>query len=78
MAKSTLRQFYDQLPERSVSAPKADFVRKVAAECRVECATVRCWIYGTQKPDSLRTSIVAKMIGVKEDEVFKTDSNHEE
>ncbi len=71
MAKSTLRQFYDGLPERSVSAPKADFVRKVASECRVSEITVRAWIYGTQKPDSLRTSIVAKLIGVKENEVFK-------
>lgn len=75
MAKSTLRQFYDQLPERSVTAPKADFVRKVASACRVECATVRCWIYGTQKPDSLRTSILAKMIGVKENEVFKPSNS---
>lgn len=70
MEKTKFRQIYDALPPRSNVAPKSDFVREMASLCKVHTATVRCWLAGTQRPDALRTSILAKRLGVPEDELF--------
>ena len=65
-----LREMYDNLPERQVEAPKTKFVRELAELCKVHPNTVRCWIYGTQKPDALRQSMIAKKLKVKEKDLF--------
>lgn len=70
MSKTKLRTYYDDLPSRTVTAPKADFVRKIAQKCKVNESTVRSWIYGSQRPDMLRTEIIAKELGVQPHEVF--------
>ena len=70
MGKSTFRKIYDQLPAQTVVAPKKEWINKMADICRVHPATVRCWLAGSQKPDSLRISILAKELGVPENELF--------
>lgn len=70
MKKSTFRKIYDKLPERTVEAPKAAFVRRIADLCKVHPTTVRCWLAGTQKPDALRTSLISKELRVPENELF--------
>lgn len=70
MKKCRFRKIYDQLPERKVKAPKSDFIREIAALCKVHPVTVRCWLAGTQKPDALRTSLIAAKLGVPENELF--------
>ncbi len=68
--KTKFRQFYDALPPKAEVAPKTAFVKKIAAMCKVHEVTVRCWIAGTQKPDALKTSIIAQELGIPEQELF--------
>ena len=68
--KSKFRQIYDALPSKAPKAPKSAFVAEIAELVKVHEVTVRCWIAGTQKPDALKTSIIAKHLGVSENELF--------
>ena len=72
MSKSKFRQIYDGLPTRAAKAPKTAWVEHLAEICMVSEQTVRCWVYGTQKPDALRTSILSKELGVPASELFAT------
>lgn len=68
--KSTFRKIYDELPPQKIVAPKTEWVKRMATICYVHPTTVRCWLAGTQKPDSLRKSILSKELGIPEDELF--------
>lgn len=68
--KSTFRQIYDALPTERPQAPKTAWVNEIAALVKVHPITVRCWLAGTQKPDQLRISIIAKHLGVREENLF--------
>lgn len=68
--KTRFRQIYDALPPKAPIAPKSAFVKEIAALVKVHETTVRCWIAGTQKPDALKTSIIAEHLGVPENELF--------
>lgn len=70
MEKSRFRQFYDELPSKAPVAPKTAFVNEIAELCMVAKATVYCWLAGTQKPDKLRTSMIAKKLNVPAEELF--------
>jgi len=70
MSKSKFRQIYDALPQANVEAPKTVWVKRMAEICKVHTSTVRCWLAGTQTPDALKTSLLAKELGVKETELF--------
>lgn len=70
MGKTKFREIYDALPPKTSVAPKSEFVREMASLCKVHTSTVRCWLAGTQRPDALRTSILAKCLGVPEDVLF--------
>ena len=68
--KNQFRKIYDKLPPRTVKAPKSEFIKEISELCKVAPVTVRCWLAGTQKPDALRTSLIAKKLGVPENELF--------
>lgn len=68
--KTKFRQIYDELPTEKPIAPKSAFVKEIAKLVKVHEVTVRCWIAGTQKPDALKISIIAKHLGVPENELF--------
>jgi len=70
MAKSKFRQIYDSLPARAGKAPKTVWIERLAKICMVSEQTVRCWVYGTQKPDALKLSILSKELGVPADQLF--------
>ena len=70
MTKCKFRQIYDALPPVNVEAPKTVWVKRIAEICKVHPTTVRCWLAGTQKPDALRREIIAKELGVNENELF--------
>ena len=70
MSKCKFRQIYDALPPANVEAPKTVWVKRIAEICKVHPTTVRCWLAGTQKPDALRREIIAKELGVNENELF--------
>lgn len=68
--KNRFRELYDSLPERSEVAPKTDFVNEIAKITMSHPTTVRAWLYGTQKPDALKVSIISKHLGIPEAELF--------
>ena len=68
--KSRFRRFYDALPPKAEVAPKTAFVKKIASLCMVHEVTVRCWIAGTQKPDKIKTALIAKELGIPAEELF--------
>lgn len=69
MSKSNFRKIYDALPTPP-PAPKTAFVRRIAELCKVHEVTVRCWLAGTQKPDALKTTLIAKELGVPAETLF--------
>lgn len=68
--KNRFREIYDSLPARQEVAPKTDWVNEIAKITKSHPTTVRAWIYGAQKPDALKTSIISKHLGIPEDELF--------
>lgn len=70
--KTKFRKIYDELPTCVVQkhAPKTEWIKHLAKICMVHPTTVRCWLAGTQKPDALKISLLAKELGVPEDELF--------
>ena len=70
MDKSTFRQIYDALPPKAEKAPKTAFIEEIADLCKVSKKTVYCWLAGTQRPDKLRTSMIAQKLGVNDNELF--------
>ena len=68
--QTKFRQLYDALPTERPQAPKTAWVNDIAALVKVHPTTVRCWLAGTQKPDELRTTLIAKHLGVKAEELF--------
>lgn len=61
--KMTFRGYYFTLPEKSES-PRAKFIREMSELCHVSEITVRCWIAGEYRPDSLKRSLIAEKLGV--------------
>ena len=68
--KNRLREIYDSLPERKEVAPKTEWVNEIAKITKSHPTTVRAWLYGAQKPDALKVSIISKHLGIPEDELF--------
>ena len=65
----SLTTFYQNLPERS--APKSEFVRKVARRCNVGEATVRMWVKGKTKPSmNEHLEILSEETGITTKELF--------
>lgn len=72
MAKSKFREIYESLPARAGKAPKTVWIEHLAKITMKSEQTVRCWVYGTQKPDALTISILSKELGVPADELFNS------
>ena len=70
MTKSKFRQIYESLPARAAKAPKTVWVEHIAKITMKSEQTVRCWLYGTQRPDALTLSILSKELDVPADELF--------
>jgi len=69
MEKMTLKSYYESLPEPT--APKTEFVRKIAKLCEVGEPTVRLWIRGLWKPSNPEhIAIISKETGITADDLF--------
>lgn len=67
--KRTLAEYYDSLPERT--APKTEFVTRVAERCNLKDATVRLWIKGKTRPsDENYEKILSEESGIPVNELF--------
>lgn len=65
-----LEQFYVDLP--GVSAPKSEFIDRVAARCKVETTTVRNWIKGKTTPvEEIYWDILAEETGIPREQLFQ-------
>ncbi len=64
-----LKSYYQNLPERS--APKSEFVRKLATMCGVGEPAVRLWIAGKSKPAKKEHyDVISKLTGIDKDKLF--------
>jgi hypothetical protein len=67
----SFRQIYDDLPERNtVKAPKTEFIEHIATLTMKSTKTVRCWVAGVQRPDTLTQSLIEKELGVPSKYLF--------
>lgn len=70
----TLRDYYDNLPDREHIAPKKEFVQNIAAICFCAESTVRAWLSGTQKPDPLKQKTIAEYLGLPVEKLFPKEA----
>ena len=64
-----LERFYENLP--GMTAPKSDFVERVAARCGVEVTTVRTWVKGKAIPlEEKCREILAEETGIAKEMLF--------
>lgn len=64
-----LKEYYESLPHSS--APKQEFVREVAAACKVTETAVRNWIQGRARPaEQKHMEYVSKVTSIPVDELF--------
>lgn len=66
----TFRSYYDSLPPQERKSPKKEFVTEIATLCKCAESTVRAWLSGTQQPDQLKRSIIAKYLNKPEEMLF--------
>lgn len=64
------RAIYEALPKKAFLAPRKVWIAEMCELVKVHPTTVRCWLAGAQRPDPLRTAILAKHLGVKPEELF--------
>lgn len=64
-----LQEYYKNIPEKS--APKSEFITKVAKQLEVSEATVRGWVNGRFKPShpSFMRGL-SEITGIPEDQLF--------
>lgn len=72
----TFKEIYEALPERT--APKSEFVKRIADVTKRSELTVRCWLSGRQVPDRLAQETIAEELGVPVDGLFINPKNQEE
>lgn len=68
--KGRFKEYYDALPRSTAKTPKSEFIDEIAELCCVTTQTVRFWLCGVQRPDALKTKLIAEKMGVSPDELF--------
>lgn len=68
--KMTFRGHYFSLPDKSNETPKEKFIREIMETCLVSKSTVRCWLSGEYKPDTLKRALIAEKLGSKPEILF--------
>lgn len=64
-----LKEYYENLPHSS--APKQEFVRELAAACRVTETAVRNWIQGRARPaEPEHVKYISEVTKIPEKELF--------
>ena len=72
--KLTLAGYYKNLP--GPTAPKTDFVTRVAKRCKVGTETVRAWIRGTRKPINPKyEKILSEESGIPVENLWPNEAN---
>jgi len=64
-----LAEYYEQLPE--ITAPKTEFVNRIAELCNLKAPTVRLWVKGKTTPnDPEHLTILAQETGIDKENLF--------
>ena len=64
-----LKEFYENLPHSS--APKQEFVRELAAACKVTETAVRNWIHGRARPaEQDHVNYISQVTKIPAEELF--------
>lgn len=67
--KMTLKGYYEAIPLHS--APRKEFMLRVAEKCGVSEQTVRNWcIYGMRPQDFTHVKILSEMTGIKAEDLW--------
>jgi len=65
----TLTSFYEGLPH--ASAPKTEFIKKIADRCGIDAGTVRLWVKGKTKPGKSEfLTILSEETGIEVERLF--------
>jgi hypothetical protein len=68
LQRKSLVEMYNEV--KAQPTPAQTFIRELARVTHREPITVRGWLYGTQRPDSLTQSVMADYFGVEVDSLF--------
>ena len=69
--KMTLRDYYNNLPEAKVIAPKSDLIEKIAKKCDVSYSTARNWCGGFRPRKQAWIDAIAEEVGIPAEELFE-------
>lgn len=72
--KMTFRGQYFSLPDKAPETPKEKFIREIMETCLVSKSTVRCWIAGEYRPDSLKRNLISKKLGIEPEILFPNEA----
>lgn len=67
MEAMTFKQIYEGL---DATPPKTKFIRRIANATMKSEQTVKMWLCGRQTPDALTQSVIAKELGVQQEQLF--------
>ena len=70
IGEKSFRDIYDSLGDKTIRAPKKEFINEIATLLMVSTKTIRGYIAGAYQPDALRKAMLAKHLGVPEDVLF--------
>ncbi len=70
---TTFRDYYQQLPSNKEISPRQKFIKRISEITKKSEKTIRCWISGSQKPDTLTQSIIEKELNIPCDELFSEE-----
>ncbi len=68
----TLKEFYQNIPKNR--APRAEFRRRLAGECKVSVMTIYRWLSGDVTPGALERDKISEITGIPVDDLFPNKS----
>jgi predicted transcriptional regulator with HTH domain len=68
LQRKSLAEIYSEV--KAQPTPAQVFISELARVTHREPITIRGWLYGTQRPDSLTQSVMADYFGVEVDSLF--------
>lgn len=67
----TLRDYYNNLPEAKVIAPKSDLIERIAEKCDVSYSTARNWCGGFRPRKQVWIDAIAEEVGIPAEDLFE-------
>lgn len=68
--KITLRDYYNNLPDAKVIAPKSVLIGNIAEKCEVSLSTARNWCGGFRPRKQKWIDAISEVVGIPAEELF--------